>query len=58
MVGGAPATHAVFCKRPKRDGWVLSRAYESREAAMEAIATTDEAWVIDVDFVIVECEPV
>jgi hypothetical protein len=58
MAGGIAATHAVFCKRPGGDGWFLSKGYESREAAMRAIAAIDLAWVIDVDFMIVECEPI
>jgi len=58
VVGGAPATHAVFCRRRKGDGWFLNKGYESREAAVKAIAAIDPAWVIDVDYVIVEREPV
>jgi hypothetical protein len=58
MVDGMPATHAVFCKRPKDDGWFLARAYESRDAAMKAIAATDIPGLIGVDYLIVECEPV
>ena len=55
---GASLTHAVFCKRPTGTGWFLNRVYESREAAQDAISVVDPAWVIDVDYIIVEREPV
>jgi hypothetical protein len=55
--GGTPATHAVFCKRASGDGWFLTRAYKSQEAAAEAIAAINPAWVSEVDYVIVESEP-
>jgi hypothetical protein len=54
---GTCATHAVFSKRPRRRGWYLTKGYESREAAENAISTIDPAWVIDVDYMIVEREP-
>lgn len=56
-VGGLPATHAVFCKRTGQDGWFLDKGYGSREAALEAIATIDPALVVDLDYLIVEREP-
>jgi hypothetical protein len=55
--GKTPATHAVFCKRVNGEGWSLNRAYKSHDAAKEAIAAINPAWVSEVDYVIVECEP-
>jgi hypothetical protein len=55
--GGTPATHAVFCKRASGNGWFLNQAYKSQEAAVEAIAAINPAWLSEVDYIIVEREP-
>ena len=57
LIRRTPATHAVFCKRANGKGWFLTKAYESHDAAREAIAAINPAWVSDVDYLIVECEP-
>jgi hypothetical protein len=50
-------THALFCKHPKEARWILSRGYQNREAAEQAIAQLDPADSMNVDYVIVEREP-
>jgi len=57
MPGEIPPTHAVFCKRASGRGWFLNKGYRSGEAAREAIAAINPAWISDVDYVIVEREP-
>jgi len=57
LPGETPPTHAIFCKPASRKGWSLNRAYQSQEAAREAVATINPAWISEVDYVIVECEP-
>jgi hypothetical protein len=53
--GDISPTHAVFCKRAKGEGWFLSKAYHTQE---DAIAAISPAWISDVDYVIVEREPI
>jgi hypothetical protein len=50
-------THAPFCKHPKKARWILSRGYQNRKAAEQAIAQIDPADSMNVDYVIVEREP-
>jgi hypothetical protein len=54
---GNMVTHALFCKHPKEARWILSRGYQNREAAEQAIAQLDPADSMNVDYVIVEREP-